>query len=1068
MLSLLSNSPRSPSSEFRHNLSLSSLVLCEGGPLCSAKETHVTHVLASRFKPVLQKRQGLALATWGEAGIGKSYQVTQLLQALPCQSASFHATTPLTSLATLPKPKKLAIWAEHILERLNRGEAVETSNLIDALGATLASLAPFVLHLEDIHEADDERFSFIQELGKIASRSKGVGLVVTSRKEPLDPFTTFKLEPLSHQETDALLETELKATLPKEAKEFIYHKAAGNPLYTLEYLRFLTRQGLLWNDGKSWHWRKPEGSVMPTTVEALIEQLVTRAKTESLQQYVLESRTLLPLETNDDLWAKVARVSGQELQKAKTELSQQGIFREGDFAHPLFREVSLKTLNPERKKNLARRAVNVLESEPTQAALFVEDAKLGPEKTLAILKGAAESARENNEVEAARFLAKAVQYATGEEKSNLALEAAEGLRSHDMATAVRLAEGTLADEPDNLAAKVLLAKLYALLMRKEEAKAMFQRLPSNYKNSKEGFETLIEVYNRCEDNEVVVKAFNEQAPQFPPLSAPAISLVMGSLSGLSRFEEVEELATRTLATLEPTSWAYVLILHALAFMHNASNQYDKSEPEFRQAIDLIERHHAGRRLHIPLYNRALALMWLARVAEAKVEAERARTLALAVGDVVQYAKATNLLGQIEHELGQYEHAEELLLESADIFARQTPSQASIDVYSNLTALYLEWQGAATNPMLALKYARTSLQQARDFVTHYLIDGLHNVALAESYHGNPHYALGLAQEAQDAAREARTPLAAYYAATAKATALQALKRLDEARLEFMKVESLARETGLHLFAQKIGLELDRLNNDVESARTRMQWFQERGLLNGINIAKRYFPELAEAKESVTPAKSDVRLEVLGTLQVTREKLTPIRGRKRQELLALLLEARISGRSEVSRLTLLDSLYPDDDELKASASLKNLVHSLRETIGDNAIATTNNGYALGSCTSDAEVFLQTLDTALWRGPYLEGLDFAEESTLRESLYMALHDKAKTLLEFDSTEAARVGSILVETEPYNTECLKTYLTALRLSDNHTKLKRHYQEAQERLLEVGETLPETWQVFLESISSK
>jgi hypothetical protein len=149
----------------------------------------VTRLLLARFRPVLQKRTGLALALWGEAGVGKSHQLRKLLQALSCHYASHHATTSLSVVArALPKPKKLPLWAENNLKRLAGSEAVEPSSVLDSLGAALAGLAPFVLHLEDIHEADEERSSFVQELAKIISRSKGVGLIVTSRREPPEPF----------------------------------------------------------------------------------------------------------------------------------------------------------------------------------------------------------------------------------------------------------------------------------------------------------------------------------------------------------------------------------------------------------------------------------------------------------------------------------------------------------------------------------------------------------------------------------------------------------------------------------------------------------------------------------------------------------------------------------------------------------------------------------------------------------------------------------------------------------------------------------------------------------------
>jgi DNA-binding SARP family transcriptional activator len=268
------------------------------------------------------------------------------------------------------------------------------------------------------------------------------------------------------------------------------------------------------------------------------------------------------------------------------------------------------------------------------------------------------------------------------------------------------------------------------------------------------------------------------------------------------------------------------------------------------------------------------------------------------------------------------------------------------------------------------------------------------------------------------------------------------------------------------ANKIGLELDQLNNDLESARRRMQWFAERGLMNGVNIAKRYFPALADSPRPLT-LEPKLRLEVLGTLQIIQQNesqpmTNQVRGRKRQELLALLLEARIAGRSEVSRLTLLDILYPDEDELKASSSLKSVVHSLRETFGERLIATTTNGYSLGNCNSDAEAFLQNRDISLWRGLYLEGLEFASESPVRDSLYLALHSKLQEVLEEQPEEAARVASILIEAESYNTDYLKTYLTALRLSNSHAKLVRHFEAAKKRLLEVGESLPKTWQHFL------
>ncbi len=1019
-------------------------------------------VLANRFKPVLQKRLGLALGVWGEAGIGKSYQVRELLQTLPCQNSSLHATTPLASLAqTLPKPKKLALWAERNLTRLATGEAVENASVIDSLGALLTGLAPFVLHLEDIHEADTERLEFIGALAKVVLRIKGIGLVVTSRKEPPEPFTVLKLGPLSQPDADQLLEAELKASLPKEALEFIYSKAAGNPLYTLEYLRYLTRQGFLWNDGKLWHWRKPLNDAMPVTVEALIEELLDRAKAEPLQRYVLESKALLPLDSSRDVWQKIARVNEEELQTAIGELSQQGVFKNDTFAHPLFREVTLKTMGKERKRHLARRAMNVFQDQPNLAALFVEDAGLEPSQSLELLKKAAEHVKEPNALEAARFLAQAVNYATGEEKSKLALGAAKALQHQDVPRAIAFVEQLLGEEPNNVDALYLGTLLYALDAQEAKAKQLFSQLPSAERESQRGVEMLLEIYRALDKFDDFLTTWEQHKTRLPTLESNYLYFVVVILSQRAKPREAISLAKTSLERSDLSTDQKTRLMNSLGLAYMNAGQHEEALDIYNQLIDGYASHLDTRRLTGILNNRANSKTWLGYYLDAKSDITQSYQLASESGSSYGMARALNMLSNILTELGEYEEAETHLTHSLDLLRKRQVTPHIVDAEVNLCNLYLCWQ-LPHSRVLALKHAYGALACAREVEDAYsMIDGLFMTTLAEASYGSATKALELANELEPLAQRNDTPIDSYYAAWAKAKALNALERLDESKTCFQKAYETAHQAKHELMANTLGLELDRLNNDIKSARVRMHWFQERGLMNGVNIAKRFFPELVETKEMPKPTESKVRLEVLGPLQITLKTTNAVRGRKRQELLALLLEARISGRSEVSRLTLLDTLYSSEDELKAGSSLKGVVHSLRDILGESAITTTNTGYALGACPSDAELFLQTGDTALWRGAYLEGLA-SEGSTVRDSLYELLYDKAKALLELDPKEAARVGSILVEAEPYNADYLKTYLTALRFANNHSKLARHYKEARTRLLEVGETLPKTWQDFL------
>ena len=138
------------------------------------------------------------------------------------------------------------------------------------------------------------------------------------------------------------------------------------------------------------------------------------------------------------------------------------------------------------------------------------------------------------------------------------------------------------------------------------------------------------------------------------------------------------------------------------------------------------------------------------------------------------------------------------------------------------------------------------------------------------------------------------------------------------------------------------------------------------------------------------------------------------------------------------------------------------------GSNIIASTEAGYALGGITSDAEVFLETGDTRLWRGEYLEDMNLSGDDTVRETLHLALRSRAEFLLETDPNEAARVGRLLCAADPYDRESLRLTLRALRAADNHKSLKNTYARARIDLLEIGEVLPERWADFLETPTGK
>jgi tetratricopeptide (TPR) repeat protein len=1022
------------------------------------------------FKPILLKRKGVALGLWGEAGIGKSHTVQRLLGSLSCHHLSLHASSSLAALArAIPISKKLTTWAARSLERLAQGETLETSTILNAFGTTLAGLAPFVLHLEDIHEVEGERLTLIQELARTVRHTKGVGLLVTSRKEPPEPFQAIRLEPLSKQASDELLARELTAVLPEEASQWIYSKAAGNPLYTLEYLRYLARQGYLWNDGKTWRWRKPDITFIPVTVEALIEQQLARAKTSTLNSYVLEARAFLPLEATDDIWMKVARVSRDELQTAIQTLQQESIFRDDTFIHPLYKEVTLQTLKQPRRQHLARRVINALQNAPEQMALYVDDANLEKEKALELLTKAAHYARDaNKNLQAGHLLAKAVPYAEGEAKGQLALEAAKLLDGLDYPRMLGLARqaSTLLTEPSE--ALHLQAVALALQGNYEAMQQTVKQIPDVTKRDARWLRRYIRLLHLTTKHKELTEFWESQTLFQEQADGTAVYSVAWAYIHLGNFSAASALLKQWLAKPDLTpfdAWSLLETQAAIAFYQG---NYQHAESIFTEALELSAKLPPSNTLLQDianvLRNRSVNRLQLGRYQESLPDLFEALKIYSDVGNSIYYAQTLVMTSYVYVELGETEKTEDVLLEAINIFSRVAPQPFFSHALSQLSTLYAEMPN---RHYLARKYALEALRIANEVTDAGCLPlAKHALAKVELASGNYGKALEFAQEAFEVATHLDNFEAILAARVAKGLALEKLGQVSEAKQELTLAFEAATQQGMTSEANKYGLELDRLKGDVKSARARMQWFEERGLLSGVNTAKRYFPELVAQKLEVETLESQVvRLDVLGPMQMTVDnKIETLQGRKRQELMAILLAAKLNGRAEVSRLELFDTLYPDKNEQQAVNSLKELVSTLRDRLGANAITTTTAGYALGSVNSDAEVFLKTLDTTLWRGVYLEDIALESQSMIAESLYGLLYSKAQELLETHPKEAARVARVLLEYDPYNHDYLRLSLEALRASNNHKSLTRLYTESKEKFVEVGETLPERWQQFLGS----
>jgi tetratricopeptide (TPR) repeat protein len=1022
--------------------------------------------IAKRLTGLTMRRSGIALGIWGEPGIGKTHTALALLRGTPCQSLSVHATQALEMIVfQIPRPKRMSVWLERSLERLEAGEPLETASFIQTLAALLTVNAPLILHVEDLHEATPDRLELWQQLALAVTRTRGVGLIATSRSQPPDGFEVIKLEPLNRAASDALLEAETGAILPAEALTWIFKHAQGNPLFTLEFFRSLARRGFVWSDGLHWHWRVPDRDVLPATVEAMIERSITEACIDTTTRTALEARAYLEsLEPNLTLepgvWAQVAGLEPDALERAERNLRARGVLIESGFVHPLFREVPANGLNARDRKEFATRALEILPIEV--AAVFIADAQLGSERSLKFLTRAAEASSMPG-----RWLALAVEFSSGSERARLALEAARELTSTDLQQAQKLYR--LALEGNTDPAVVLEFITFLAPHQPDEAKSLFEALPESVRTSAQGVVARFQMMVVFGDIAGIVHCWRDELGSSSDLSPDALVHVVQSLLALDRCEDAIRLADQVLARVDLSAWQRARLMNRKINAYGQSSRYVQALELTNRVLELLASHDLPGR-DVILTDRAMYRTHLGDSRAAQTDYKEALQLAHALGRTPTEMEIRSALGELHCEFGEYVLAEELLLEAFEYQAHRPIQDYLCDTVNALIEMYVAWHNRPSSGLLAQKYARLSLAYANAMqMPAYLAASRAYAGFAELEYGSPTRALELALEALGFQVEDHQFYGHLFPTWLEAKARSKLGDQAQALVLFEQAIAGFEQIGRVVQANLAGLDLDRLRNDLELAQGRLDWFRERGMINALNQGLRLFPELSIDKTGTGPeARPEIRtgaqLQVLGTIQVlTSGKPEPVRGGKRKELFALLLEARIAGRSEVSRLDLFDTLYPDSSEAQASTTLASLVFRLRELFGPNIVASTDSGYALGGITSDAEVFLETGDTHLWRGEYLEDTNLGGDETVRETLHLALRDRAEFLLETDPNEAARVGRLLCVADPYDLESLRLTLRALRATAKHKSLTRTYAKACENLLEIGEVLPERWADFLE-----
>jgi tetratricopeptide (TPR) repeat protein len=1047
---------------------------CRGGDKAVIVPSVVISQLGKRLSAVVSKRPSLAACLWGAPGIGKTHTAKLLLQQTPCHHITVHATIPIrTLLSVLPQTERLSAWVEASLENLDRGATpVQTAT---ALCAWLSALAPFVLHIEDLHEARPERQGLWGHLAQAIQRTRGLGLIVTSRTPPPETFESVQLESLDRDASRALLEGEAGASLPVEALDWIFDHTQGNPLYTLEYYRYLTRLGHLWSDGQHWRWNAPKAGVMPASVEAVIAQMIETALNGDETRSALETRAMLGLETTEDIWAAVSGLSLEHFRAAQLDLELHGILRGTAFVHPLFHEVARGMLSPDERRRIARKAIEVLQDDSLRAATFVEEAELPSETARPLLEKAMLAARAaGNERQVAELLVKTVTHSSEADRGRVLLEASDAMTKFSLTEGERLASLAVQAQPENAKAVIWHARLLISLNRANEARTMIERLSDEIMPQTARWLTMIELKG-LRDPQWILEVWNAHPEVREAANAAVRRQVAIALYDLGDTIAARAAFQDVLKIPELPVYERVGALNVLAQIERDAGEFDQSERTFSQALEVIEQNLAPAglmrltELQVTAWNatifvnRAVVYRRQGSLHRAVQDAESGVALFAQVGSPHLYAAAQVGLAELLIHLGEYKRAEGLLQEAQIVVEGRLYERVTVGC--DLANLYLEWDAPYARA-LALKHARDAERRAQTLSDlEAKMSALHVAGWAEALYGQPARALEHALALETISGDVNHARAMTLCRWVRALALERLGQHDDAADTLREALESATASKLDLLeTERIGLELDRITQDIESARERVSRARGSGNLNLVNLAGRFFSSLEPTPNAALEdrAASRKRLELLGPMTVDGQPISE-RTRKGRELLALLLEARVTGRRDVPQLELLDALYPDLIEDKAVGALRQLVFRVRASLGPDAILRGAGGYALGAVDTDVERFLETRDPGLWRGAYLQDIGAGWDSSLRETLHDTLREVMTELLELDPHEVARLGKIVLESDPYDREALKLSLRALRVTGDEAGLNRLYKRSRTQFEEIGEPLPEDWNALLE-----
>lgn len=356
-------------------------------------------------------RRPRVVCVLGESGLGTSTLLSQLEPHVRFRGgAMIRAASPPSSVA-----EPYAAWSALLrgLQRLPdapQREWHELQKLVPSLGAKRldeasgsqyrlleelfgyisesATTRPLILVLDEMQSADDTTWEAIEHIiGKLDSERILIFLTCRNEREFAEAaerrqrlkrhqlYQEIALNRLTRDEVKQWLSAAFhRQEIGREFLAFVYRHTEGNPFFLTQLVSALVEQGALWHSGKRWEWSPVSELRLPSELDALIAQRISRFSVSS--QAILSTASILGRDFDVRLVVEAGAGSEPAVRLAMSEAVAAGLIRPKSerkaggygFAHERIAAVLVDALPREGLRDLHRRIAHALVSRGDRSA----------------------------------------------------------------------------------------------------------------------------------------------------------------------------------------------------------------------------------------------------------------------------------------------------------------------------------------------------------------------------------------------------------------------------------------------------------------------------------------------------------------------------------------------------------------------------------------------------------------------------------------------------------------------------------------------------------------------------